>query len=1206
MASQYHSLNCYIIGESSLLVQCATQLLAQGYEIFGVVSSDQSVIEWVKSKKIDFRLPTDNVIEFLKQHRFSYLFSIANLSLLSKEIIESPSHYAINYHDALLPAYAGLNATSWAIIHQEKTHGVTWHTMTEQIDSGEILKQAIVEINEGETAFTLNGKCYEAAIASFTEMISELRQNTAVLTQQDFTKRSYFSRSRQSNHGCLILWNRDAREIDALVRGLDFGPYPNSLGMAKFFIENQPLIVTQTKVTSFTSTSRPGTITAIRDNFITVATTSYDIELHKLMMVNGQTLSIANLVSQFKLGEGYQLADVIPKDQQQIAKFDANIAKHEAFWVARLSTLQPLEVPYINYTHLKIETDTIETIQQAVYNKVPAFLIADFPEWKVSDFILAAFIAYLARIGENTTFDIGITHTENDFKNFQSLFSSQISCRLVVNKSLIIKEVLLAIQTQIASAQHHKTYLYDIIARYPQLQHLGNQPFSIVVAKAENLSNIELKQGSDLTFVVQEDGKKYAFSYNTASLTQDAALNIVDQFTVFVKDIVDQQAKPLAKLSLLSDDVYRQILVDWNNTQADYPDKTNLSQLFEIQVEKTPNAIAIVFENQQLTYSELNDKANQVAHYLQTLAVGPETLVGLCVDRSLDMLIGMLGILKAGGAYLPLDPTYPAARVSFMLEDAGVSVLLTQQKWHDKLSEMTAATLICLDSQWEMIAQVSTTNPINKAGPNNLIYIIYTSGSTGRPKGVQITQRAFINFLYAMLQSVGLGAQDTLLAVTTLSFDIAGLELHLPLITGAQIRLVSRETALDGLQLLDNLIVSKATVMQATPATWQMLINVGWKNTPHLKILCGGEALSRSLAAQLLARGASVWNLYGPTETTVWSSVYQVKPKMESEQNSSELIGRPIANTQLYILDQYLQPTPVGIPGELHIGGDGLARGYLNRPELTSEKFIPNPFDKNSDTRLYKTGDLVRYRPDGQIEYLSRIDHQVKIRGFRIEIGEIESQLRKHAAVREAVVIAQEYPPGSQNLIAYVVLKQTQPEVSSEQLLNHMREMLPDYMVPALLIMLDAMPLTPNGKVDRRSLPLPVENSAHFNQMELVISPEFSTEQKLTAIWSYLLRREHIDNDEKFFEIGGNSLLATEVILKIRDIFAVQLPVSKLFESSTIAKLTRIIDDIVSQQTITAQQTEDDELLAILRGLANDELDIDDVTNTLNNIYLKN
>ncbi len=1210
MTKNNNSLNCYIIGESSLLIQCIIELQKQGFKIFGIISSDQTVIEWAKSKEIDSQLPKNNIIEFLKKQPFSYLFSIANIALLPKEVIESPSCYAINYHDALLPAYAGLNATSWAIINQEKKHGVTWHTMTEEIDSGEILKQAIVEISEEETAFTLNGKCYEAAIASFSEMIDELRQDNAVLTKQDFTKRSYFSRSRQSSNGCLISWNRDAHKIHALVRGLDFGPYPNPLGVAKFFIDNNTIIVSQTKITNVPSASTPGTIIAIQDNFVTVTTTNYDIELHELMTVRDQHILIADFVTQFKLHEGYQFEDVTPENQKQIAALDAKIARYEAFWVNRLSTLQPLEVPYINYTNLRADTDKLETIRLPISNEISEFLTTIFPDWNTSNFISAVFIAYLARIGENLTFDIGIKNTEfkNDFKGLEALFSSYIPCHITVDKEQAFKNVLLAIQEQITSSQHRKTYLHDTVVRYPKLERLENTPFSIIIETAENLNSTESKQVNDLTFTVQEDGKEYAFSYNTTSLTQDAALNMVDQFTVFVKNIINQHNIPLAKLSLLSNEAYQQILDNWNHTQTDYPNNTNLSQLFETQVEKTPNAIAITFENQQLTYKELNDKANQVAHYLQTLNVGPEILVGLCVDRSLDMLIGVLGILKAGGAYLPLDPTYPSGRVSFMLEDAGIDVLLTQQKWRNKLSEMTTATLVCLDSQWETIAQESETNPINKAGPNNLIYIIYTSGSTGRPKGVQITHQAFINFLYAMHQSVGLDKQDILLAVTTLSFDIAGLELHLPLITGAQIKLVSRETALDGLQLLDNLTTSKTTVMQATPATWQMLINVGWKNTPHLKILCGGEALSRPLAGQLLERGNSVWNLYGPTETTVWSSVYQVKPQIESGQNTSELIGRPIANTQLYILDHYLQPTPVGIPGELHIGGDGLARGYLNRLELTNEKFIPNPFSENPDSRLYKTGDLVRYRPDSNIEYISRIDHQVKIRGFRIEIGEIESQLRKHTAVREAVVVAQEYPPGSQNLIAYVVLKQTQSDILSEQLLNHLREILPDYMIPSLLMMLDAMPLTPNGKVDRRSLPLPKENLAHFSQAKLVISPDFSTEQKLTAIWSYLLRREQIDNDEKFFEIGGNSLLATEVILKIRDIFSVQLPVSKLFESSTIAKLTRVVDTILVEKTVVNEPTEkdqesdDEQLLAMLRGLADDKLELDDVAKHLDSI----
>jgi len=1205
MTNKYNPQSCYIIGESSLLIQCATQLLEQGYDIFGIVSSDQSVIEWAKNKDIAFRLPTDNIIDFFQQHTFSYLFSIGNLSVLPKEIISLPSKYAINYHDALLPQYAGLNATSWAIMNQEKQHGITWHIMTEKVDDGEILKQVAIEVSEGETAFTLNGKCYEAALTTFTAMIDELRHDKATLTPQDKSKRSYFSRTRQSSQGCMISWQRDAHEIDALVRGLDFGPYTNPLGAAKFIINNQTIIVKQTLITETKSTTPAGTITAINETTINVATTTYDLQLQQLVTLAGQPLSIADFVTQFKLQMGHQLEDISSDRIKEISSFDAKMAKHEGFWVEQLATQQPLVIPYINYSHPNRTTTTFETTDIPIPNdKIATLLTTTQTKWQTNDFILAAFIAYLAKISENATFDIGIrgTKAKHPITDFTTLFASHIPCRIEIDKENSFETLFPLVQKQVAAAKRRKTYLHDVAMRYPALAQLDNEALSIIIENVTDI-NEEIQQGRDLTFILQEEGTACRFSYNPISLTQKAVANIADQFAVFLNNLVEQYNKPIAQLSLLSEDAYQQILVDWNKTDTDYPNESCLHELFEQQVEKTPDAIAVIFEGQQLTYRELNNKANQVAHYLKNLGVGPENLVGLCLDRSLDMLIGLYGILKAGGAYLPLDPTYPMDRISFMLEDAGVNVVVTEQKWQDKLTDMTSASLLCLDSQWDDIAQHSKDNLVNDANANNLIYIIYTSGSTGRPKGVQITHQAFINFLYAMRYSVGLVEQDKLLAVTTLSFDIAGLELHLPLITGAQVILVSRATALDGLELLNVLTTSQATVMQATPATWQMLVNVGWQAMPDLKILSGGEALSRSLAAQLLARGHSVWNLYGPTETTVWSSVYQVKPQENTseDKNTAELIGRPLINTQLYILDHYLQPTPIGIPGELHIGGDGLARGYLNRSELTNEKFIPNPLSDDPHSLIYKTGDLVRYRPDGNIEYISRIDHQVKIRGFRIEIGEIESILRKHDAVREAVVVAQDYPPGSKNLIGYVVFKDNQA-VSSEQLLDHLRTMLPDYMVPALLMILDAMPLTPNGKVDRRSLPLPEVEDNSLNQKQLVIEPNASTEQKLTAIWCHLLGREQIDNDEKFFEIGGNSLLATEVILHIRDTFSIQLPVSKLFESSTIAKLTGVIDDN-TKQTTQAEHIEtedDDDLLAMLQGLADNELDLDDVAKNLN------
>ncbi|MGK7876876.1 MAG: amino acid adenylation domain-containing protein [Xenococcaceae cyanobacterium] len=456
--------------------------------------------------------------------------------------------------------------------------------------------------------------------------------------------------------------------------------------------------------------------------------------------------------------------------------------------------------------------------------------------------------------------------------------------------------------------------------------------------------------------------------------------------------------------------------------QPDYLSNKCIHQLFESQVERTPDDIAVIFEEQQLTYRELNRRANQLGHYLQALQVGPEVLVGICMKRSLEMVIGLLGILKAGGAYVPLDPAYPQERLAFMIENSQLPVLLTER---DQLARLPhhRTEVVCLDTDWETIARHSEENPDSGVAPDNLAYTIYTSGSTGKPKGVQILHRAVVNFLTSMSQAPGLTNQDVLLAVTTISFDIAALELYLPIAVGARVVLVSREVASDAAQLSKVLAESGATVMQATPATWRMLLAAGWQGNQQLKILCGGEAMTRDLANQLQERSASVWNMYGPTETTIWSAVYRVEFG-----NNSVSIGRPIGNTQIYLVDpdrrqrnDPIKPVPVGESGELLIGGVGLARGYLNRPELNDEKFIPDPFSKEPGARLYRTGDLARYLPDGNIEFIGRVDHQVKIRGFRIELGEVEAVLSQHPAVREAVVVAREDIPGDKRLVAYLV-----------------------------------------------------------------------------------------------------------------------------------------------------------------------------------------
>ncbi|MEH2028366.1 MAG: amino acid adenylation domain-containing protein [Nostoc sp.] len=534
------------------------------------------------------------------------------------------------------------------------------------------------------------------------------------------------------------------------------------------------------------------------------------------------------------------------------------------------------------------------------------------------------------------------------------------------------------------------------------------------------------------------DGISGWFEYSTDLFDAATISRIGEHFQTLVAGIVANPNEKVADLPLLTPTERQQLLVEWNQTQADYPQQKCIHQLFEAQVERQPSSVAAIFADQQITYRELNARANQLARHLQTLGIGADVLVGICVERSLETIIALLAVLKAGGAYIPLDPAYPQQRLSLMLSDSQVSVLLTQQHLLVQLPEHQAR-IVCLDRDWQDITMQSQDNLDTSINPDNLAYVIYTSGSTGKPKGVQIMHRSVVNFLHFMGQHLELTKQDILLSVTTLSFDIAVLEIFLPITLGARVVMLSREETMDGIELIAKLTNSRATIMQATPATWQLLLEAGWQGSKHLKILCGGEALPKKLAQQLQQRCAILWNVYGPTETTIWSAIYKVV-----SEDGQVLIGRPIANTEFYVLDGQLQLVPVGVPGELYIGGAGLARGYFNRPDLRDARFILNPFNKaegrrqkaedNNDLRLYKTGDLVRYLPDGNIEYLSRIDGQVKIRGFRIELGEIEALLMQHPSVKTGVVIDREDAPEQKRLVAYVV--QNQQDENAQKLLT--------------------------------------------------------------------------------------------------------------------------------------------------------------------------
>jgi amino acid adenylation domain-containing protein len=597
-------------------------------------------------------------------------------------------------------------------------------------------------------------------------------------------------------------------------------------------------------------------------------------------------------------------------------------------------------------------------------------------------------------------------------------------------------------------------------------------------------------------------------------------------------------------------------------------------ELFEEQVLKTPEAIAVVYEGEPLTYGQLNGRANQLARYLRDQGVGPDQLVGLCVERGVEMVVGLLGILKAGGAYVPLDPNYPQERLAYLLQDASPRVLLTQERLRDRLMH-SGMQAITLDSQWPQIATQSDTNlPAQALGlsSENLAYVIYTSGSTGKPKGAMNEHGGVVNRLHWMQERYALGPEDRVLQKTPFSFDVSVWEFFWPLLNGARLIVARPQGHQDGLYLRDLIEEAEVTRLHFVPSMLRSFLDQyePGRCASVRQIVCSGEELSGELERQCLQSlpQARLSNLYGPTEAAIDVTAWECG---QHGPGSRVPIGRPISNTQIYILDEGQQPVPIGVTGEVYIGGVGVGRGYWKRPQLTAERFIRDPFRTAADARMYRTGDLGRWRADGNIEYLGRNDSQVKLRGFRIELGEIESQLTRHARVREAVVLARQGAPGvaaEKRLVAYVTVREPSgsPELgvlSVEELRSHLLGVLPEYMVPSAFVVLESLPLTPNGKLDRRALPAPDQEAYVRREYE---APQGETEVALAGIWQELLGVERVGRQDNFFELGGHSLLVTQLIARIREIFLLDIPLVTVFTAPSISALGEAIFSIQLSQ----------------------------------------
>ncbi len=820
-------------------------------------------------------------------------------------------------------------------------------------------------------------------------------------------------------------------------------------------------------------------------------------------------------------------------------------AENEAYWTKQFAQLPPsLNLPIDRprpalksfdgaTLRKKIAAATYKTIQKAgAHQKCTLFVT-----------LLSGFHALLSRLSGQDDVVVGIPAAGQTLIDDRTLVGHCVNfvpLRGDLSNDPAMSEFVQQMRQTLLDAYDHQNYTYGRLVRKLAIpRDPGRLPLLEVQFNLEKVgagvqfSGLRVEVDSNpksfanfdlfLNVVESKDGLTLDLDYNTALLDESTVARWLDCYESLLMSFAANETEKVSRLSILSPGDREHLLNTLNQTDADYPRDKCVHQLFEEQAARTPGKVALEFEEQSLTYQQLNERSNQLANHLRQQGVQPGDLVGIYMERSAEMIIALLGSWKAGAAYVPLDPTFPRERLAFVFEDTAVPLILTQARLLPDLPT-SDARIVCLDRDSNIIEKESGASPQLKPDPSRAAYTIYTSGSTGKPKGVVVTHQNVVNLLNSMAKKPGLTENDVLVAVTTISFDIAALEVYLPLITGAKLIFASRLTASDGRQLISLLTRTNATVMQATPITFRLLLEAGWKGTPKFTALCGGEALSRDLADRILACDVPLWNMYGPTETTIWSANSQVLPG-----TGPVTVGPPIDNTQFYVLDSNAQPVPMGVPGELYIGGDGVARGYYKRPDLTTERFMPDPFRDAPGARMYRTGDLVRRLPSGDLEFLGRLDSQIKLRGFRIELGEIESALAQHPSVKQAIVVVREDVPGDKRLVAYL-LPNAGGIPAAGQLRTFLLTTLPDYMVPSGFITITAIPLTPNGKVDRKALPAP--DWANQSRATSYVEPRNATEKQMADIWAEVLRLEKVGINDNLFELGADSLHVFQIVAR--------------------------------------------------------------------------
>ncbi|WP_424889050.1 amino acid adenylation domain-containing protein [Streptomyces sp. XH2] len=1122
------------MGENSLLVSCAELLLERGHRVLGVVSPVARIRSWAERAGLSATDFGAELVPYLSNEPFDYLFSIANLRMLSAKVLALPRALPVNFHDGPLPRHAGMYATTWAVLGRERSHSVSWHVMTERADAGDLLVQRSVAVDPIDTSASLNLKCLQAGIDSFGELVSALERGVAVRRAQDPVARIYHGRFDRPPGAGFLRWDRSAEELAAAVRATDFGPHPNTFGTVKAVANDEPMLVRAATVLTCRTEQASGTVLAVgAAGEVTVATTGRDLQLADLRTVGGDPLDAAALAARgVRSGSTMVMPD--PALLAAAEQAERRCLPGEASWVRRLAHLQPADPGF-----------TVKRGGGPVHIPIPTQLASEGP--KRTKWLLTALLAFLVRIGITPGADLGLRLPARDTGHpvVDALYADWVPLRVPELGTRSFAELYAEVSRLLHEEESRGLLPHDLWTRHPLLRAAPRSLPAVVELAASEVDLAAPMPGSTLLIQIPREPGPCQWVSSDDRLAEYAA--------AFLQALArDPQSKP-AQVPLGTTRARRAVTI-WNNTATDFPLDQPVHRLISRQALMQPDAPAVVCGGETTSYGELELRSSNLAGLLRARGAGPGRLVGVYLERTADLVVALLGVLKSGAAYVPLAGLYPSGRIAEMIADADPVLLITEPGLAGSLPAFGTELLVLRQES----SVVATSYDGADVPPSADAYVIYTSGSTGRPKGVRIGHRALTNLVCAMSRSLSFTPGDRLLAITTVCFDIAALELFVPLVTGGQVELASSDTAVDGFELRAHVERSRPTVMQATPATWRMLIEAGWPGPPKdapLRMLCGGEAMPPDLAQELLTRGSQVWNMYGPTETTIWVAVSRVRP------GSPPLIGPPIANTRFHVLDDELRPLPPGVAGELFIGGEQVAAGYLNQPQLTAERFVRVP---GLAGVLYRSGDLVRQTDEGHLEFLGRLDGQVKVRGHRIEPGEIEAVLCAHPLVREAVVALR-----GCRLVAYIVPHEL--PALPEQLREHLATVLPDYMVPARFVTMERIPLTANGKTDRMALPdLPLQAGA--------AGALNGTERAIAQVWREVLGLKRVAAEDNFFELGGDSVLLIRVMARLRD--RVRLPLTRveMFEYPTIRALARRLDapaptQAVRRRTVRSEQS---------------------------------